>query len=153
MGFVLLLSSGIQSIMKRIIRERNWKIIRSLNIRPCVPSWTSLFFVNIVANKITNHRSQIVIFTIKYYTKALFTRDILAHNIAIIKKGDKRQQPTQCRCVNVYFLAIYFTLYCDKKIKKICNKKIILRNRFLLTNQGKLWKNIPWFFFRAYLGL
>jgi len=24
-----------------------------------------------------------------------------------IKKGDKRQQPTQCRCLNVYFLAIY----------------------------------------------
>ncbi len=27
------------------------------------------------------------------------------------------------------------TQYCDK----------ILRHRFLLTNQGKLWKNIPWF--------
>ncbi len=26
------------------------------------------------------------------------------------KKGDKRQQRTQCRCLNVYFLAIYFTL-------------------------------------------
>jgi len=26
------------------------------------------------------------------------------------KKGDKRQQPTQCRCLNVYFLAIHFTL-------------------------------------------
>jgi len=33
--------------------------------------------------------------------------------------------------------------YCDKKI---CNKKIIFRHRFLLNNQGKLWKNIPWFF-------
>jgi hypothetical protein len=28
----------------------------------------------------------------------------------ILKKGDKRQQPTQCGCLNVYFLAIYFTL-------------------------------------------
>ena len=30
--------------------------------------------------------------------------------------------------------------YYDIAIKKICNKKIILRHRFLLTNQGKLFK-------------
>jgi len=34
-----------------------------------------------------------------------------------------------------------------KKDKKICDKKIILRHRFLLTNQGKLLKT------STYLGL
>ncbi len=47
-------------------------------------------------------------------SKASFTRDILAHNIAI---------------------------------KRYWDKKIILRQRFLLTNQGKLLKKITWFVF------
>ena len=34
----------------------------------------------------------------------------LSFNSGHNKKGDKRQQPTQCRCLNVYFLAINFTL-------------------------------------------
>jgi len=29
------------------------------------------------------------------------------YNIILNKKGDKRQQPTQCRCLNVYFLAFW----------------------------------------------
>jgi len=45
------------------------------------------------------------------------------------------------------------TQYCDIAIKRYCDKKIILRHRFLLTNQGKLWKKHTLIFFRAYLGL
>ncbi len=52
----------------------------------------------------------------KYYIFKLLrilNKIVLYETIAsncYIKKGDKRQQPTQCRCLNVYFLAIYFTL-------------------------------------------
>ncbi len=41
----------------------------------------------------------------------------------IFKKGDKRQQPTQCRCLNVYFLAVYFTLW-KRHLQAINNSQI-----------------------------
>jgi len=57
------------------------------------------------------HLSDIELYSMDQIVKNFLTEGGMFSDISEGKNiYKKRQQPTQCRCLNVYFLAIYFTL-------------------------------------------
>jgi len=66
--------------------------------------------------------------------------EILKH--LMIKKGDKRQQPTQCRCLNVYFLAIYFTLWKRHLLKCLFSCNIFHLMKKASSGNQQFWLGI-----------